>query len=121
LASKEARKLLLERISKDTEFFNSLKVSDEGEQEDQDDDDDDNGMVSYDEIDSSKTINAAITDIIKRTPADCLVDIYADEDDGLSSESDTEDKGTGANLDMYTGHEFSTQNATGRWMEWNSK
>jgi hypothetical protein len=123
LTSKEAHHLLLERISTDQEFYKSLKGSDEGGEEDQDDNDNDgdNKTVHYDEIDSSKTINEAIADVIKRAPADCLADIYVDKDDGLSGESDAEDRGTGTNLDMYTGHEFSTRNATGGWMEWNSK
>ena len=124
LASKEARQLLLEWISGDREFYKSLNRSGEGEEEDQDDDGDDNSnneMVPYDEIDSSKTIDEAITDVLNRTPPSSLADIYADEDDRLLNESDTEDRGTGANLNKYTVHDFSTRNATGGWMEWNSK
>ena len=44
---------------------------------------------------------------------DCLADIYADDDSGLLSESDYEDRGTGANVERYTGAEFSSRNATG--------
>ena len=106
---------------------------DEGEEEDQDDDgdggdDDDSGgdkMVYYDGIDSSKTVDEVIKDTIKRTPADSLAAIYVDDDSGLLSESDAEDRGAGTNLDMYLdmyiGPEFSTCNATGGWMEWDSK
>jgi hypothetical protein len=125
LTSKEARQLLLERIGTDKEFYRSLKGEDKGEEEEDNDDDNeddsDNGVIHYDEIDSSKTIDAVIADVIKCTPADCLADIYADEDSGSSSESDAEDKGTGANLDMYTENKLSANNATGRWMEWDSK
>jgi len=125
LTSKEARHLLSEWISTDQEFYQSLKRSDQGEdQDDTDSDDNDgnnNGMVDHDEIDSSKTIDTAITEIIERTPANSLADIYGGEDDGLLGESDVEDRGTGTNLDRYIGHEFSTCNATGGWMEWNSK
>ena len=124
MTSKEARQLLFERVSSDQEFYRSLRRSDEGAEEDQDDNSDnssDDGVVCYDEIDSSKTIDTAIADVIESTPADCLAEIYAYEGDRLLDESDTEDKGTGVNLDIYTGHEFSTCNATGEWMEWNSK
>ena len=124
MTSKEAHQLLLERVSADSEFYKSLKRLDEGEEEDQGGDDDGTGdkeMVCYDEIDSSKTINEVIKDVIDRTPADRLADIYADDDSGLLSESDTEDRRAGTNLDMYIGHEFSTHNATDGWMEWDSK
>jgi hypothetical protein len=122
LVSIEARELLLERINTDTIFFKSLKMPDEGDEEDQDDDDDnDNGGVNCDEIDSSKTVDEAIADIIDCTPADCLADIYADEEVEASSESDAEDRGAGINLDMWVEHPFSDCNATRRWMEWNGK
>jgi len=118
----EAWQLLLRRISVDLEFYKSLERSDPGEEEDQENNGYDNDrMVCYDEIDSSKTINAEITEILRRTPADSLAEIYADDDGGVSSESDTEGKGTGDNLDEYTGAEFSTCGATEGWMEWNSK
>ena len=78
-------------------------------------------LVCYDEIDSPKTINEVIKDVIDCTPADRLADIYTDGDSGLLSESDTEGRGAGTNLDMYIGHEFSTHNATDGWMELDSK
>ena len=124
MTSKEARQLLLERISEDSEFYKTLKRSDTGEEEEDQENDGyggDDGMVCYDEIDSSKTVNAAISDILRCTPADSLAEIYADDDVGVSSESDTEGRGTGDNLDMYIGAEFSTCDATEGWMEWNSK
>jgi hypothetical protein len=113
----------LDRISTDPEFYKGLKRSEEEEAEEQDvnDSGSDNGEVSYDDIDSSVTIEAAIADIIACTPADSLADIYADKDDGLLSESDAEDGGTGTNLDMYTGDDSSMYDATGGWMEWNGK
>ena len=77
-------------------------------------------MVCYDEVDSSKTIGETIADVIGSAPADCLADIYADKGERLS-ESDTEDRGVGMNLDTYTGHEFPTCGATGQWMNWDSK
>jgi hypothetical protein len=122
LASKEARHLLLERISTDKEFYKSLNGSDKGGEEEDNsgdtDNDSDDEMVHYDEIDSSETIDATVADIIKRSPADCLSDIYADKDSRSSSDSDAEDRGTGANLDMYTGDKPPTHNASGGWMEW---
>ena len=111
------------------EFYKSLKGSDqvEGKEENNNEhgsdkgNDGDNEMVYYDEIDSSKTVDATVADIIKRTPADCLADIYADEDSGSSSESDAEGRGIGINLDMYTRDKPPAHNPTGGWMEWNSK
>ena len=112
--------MLLERVSTDQEFYKSLKRLDEGDgDEDQEDiDDDDEKVVCHDDIDSSKTINEAISDVI--ASADCLVDPHADKGEELI-ESDAEDKGTGTNLDKYTGPEFSTCDATRKWMEWDSK
>ena len=52
-------------------------------------------LVCYDEINSSKTINEVIKDVIDCTPADHLADIYTDGDSGQLSESDTEDRGPG--------------------------
>ena len=123
LTSKETHWLLLEQISTDQEFYKSLKVSDRGEEEDHENNDDNSndGVVQYDGIDSSNTIDSVIGDILRCTPAGSLAEIYADEDDELLSESDTEDRGTGVNLDMYIGHEFLTHNATRGWMDWNSK
>jgi len=121
LTSQETLRLLLSHISTDKEFYNSLNRQDEGEKENQDGNDDHGGdgdhgkMVCYNEVDSSKTIGEAIADVIGSTPADCLADIYADKWERLS-DSDTEDRGVGMNLDMYTGHEFSTCGATGQWM-----
>jgi hypothetical protein len=125
LASKETCQLLLERIGTDKEFYKSLNGLEKGEEEEDNDgdngNDSDDERVHYDEIDSSETIDATVADIIKRTPADCLADIYADEGDGSSSGSDAEDRGTGVNLDMYTGDNSPTDNDRGGWMEWNSK
>lgn len=129
MINKKVHQKLIERIGTDKEFHRSLKGEDEGGEEDEDNDENDgnNGsdgddkLIHYNGIDSSKTIDAAITDVIKSTPANCLADIiYADESSGSSSESDAEGGGTGTNLDMYTGDKHSTHNAMG-WMEWNSK
>ena len=125
MTSREARKMLLERISTDKEFYKSLKRLDEGDgdedQEDADaDDDDDKKTVYYDDIDSSKTISGAISDIIGYASTDCLADIYTDKGEELI-ESDAEDRGAGINLDKYTRHEFSTCDATKEWMEWDSR
>lgn len=121
MTSKEARALLLEQISTDQEFYKSLRRRDEGDEEvDQEKDQGDDDGVCYDEIDSSKKINEAIQDVMESTPADSLGDIYADEEDGLD-ESDAEDRGTGTNLGRYVGNDFSTRDATTRWMSWNAK
>jgi len=112
--------VLFEQVGTDQEFYKSLKRGDDGDAEaDQGDIDNDDGVVCYDEIDSSKTVNEAIQDIIESAPADCLVDIYADKEGGLN-ESDAEDRGSGANLDIDTGN-FSMRDATRRWMEWDGE
>lgn len=128
LTSREARKLLFERVSTDKEFYKSLQRSDEGDEDEDEDQDQEDGdesgngkIVCYDGVDSSKTIHEAIAEIIEQVPADHLADIYADKEDRQSSESDAEDRGVGTNLDNYIEHEFSTCDATQRWMEWDSK
>ena len=70
-------------------------------------------MVHYDGIDSFNTIDTAIVDVLRHTPTGCLAEIYVYNNSGLSSESDSENGGAGTNLNMYTGAEFSTCNATG--------
>lgn len=112
----------MKHISEDQEFYNSLTRTDEGGEETDQEDFDENGdrAVCSDEIDSSKTINEATQDALKGTPANCLSDIYADKED-TPSESDTEDKGGGVNLDIYVGHHFSMRDATNRWMEWDGE
>ena len=92
---------------------------DEGDGDEDQEDNDDEKAVCYDDIDSSKTINEAISDVIGCASADCLADIHADKGEELI-ESDAEDRGAGINLDKYIGSEFSTCDATGKWMEWDS-
>jgi hypothetical protein len=123
LTSKEARKLLFDKISTDREFYQSLSRQDEGDEDDQEgaDNGGDGGTISYDEVDSSETIHEAIENVIRRAPASSLAEIYGDQGDELLGESDTEEGGVGINLDLYTSHAFSTRDATRRWTEWNSK
>jgi len=87
----------------------------------QEDIDDSDKGISHDGIDSSRTISEAIVDVIGCAPADHLTDIYAERKDRLSGESDAENRGMGINLDVYTEHEFSSCDATRKWMEWDSK
>lgn len=114
--------MLLEWVSTDHEFYKSLKRLDEGDGDEEQEGvhDDEEKVVCYDDIDSSKTIDEAISDLIGYPSADCPADIYAEKGEELI-ESDAEDGGTGINLDKYTGPEFSTCDATGKWMEWNSR
>jgi hypothetical protein len=108
-------------VGTDRTFFESLKRIDGGEEEsDQEDISDNDEVVGYDEIDSSKTINEAIQDTIRRSPANCLGDIYADEEDKLN-ESDSEGRGAGINLGKYIGDEFTARNATEMWMNWDGE
>ena len=79
------------------------------------------GIVHYDEIDSSQTIQEAIAEVVAQAPANHLADIYADREKWESDESDAEDKGAGTNLENYALHPFATCDATQRWMEWDSK
>lgn len=119
LTSKKTQKLLFERIGTNQKFFQSLKRIDDGEAEvDQADADDEEGIICYDEIDSSKTVDEAIQDIVESAPADSLADIYGGKEVDLN-DSDAEDKGVGINLDMYISN-FSTRDATRRWMAWDN-
>jgi hypothetical protein len=106
--------MLLEQVSTDQEFYKSLKRPDEGGgDEDQENIDDGNAkVVHYDDIDSSKTINEAISDIVGCASADKGEELV---------ESDAEDGGVGANLHSYTGTMFSTCDATKNWMKWDSR
>ena len=128
MTSKESQRLLLERVGTDNEFFRSLGKPDSGGETDDQcgggdggEDDGDEKMVYYDDIDTSKTINEAVQDIIGSVSAGCLVDdVHADKEDN-SDESDAEDRGTGANLDIYIKSNFLVKDATKKWMEWDGE
>ena len=112
MTSRKAQKLLFEWIGTDQEFYQSLRrAEDDIAEDDEESIDNGDGMVCYDGINSSKTINEAIQDIVASAPANCLADIYADKYDELD-DSDAEDRGAGVNLDA-----FSTTDATRRLME----
>ena len=71
-------------------------------------------MVVYDEIDSSRMVNEEVEDLVLQKSIDPTID-----------QSDTEsDHGdaypVGAQMEKYTGCEFSSRGATNWWLEWDA-
>lgn len=122
MTSREARKLLLERISTDKEFYQSLSREDSGDEETDEEDVDGGGSgeVGYDEIDSSKAVKEEVQDVVESAPANSLADIYKDKEDS-PEESDAEDRGSGFNLAIYIKKYFLFKDATKKWMEWDGE
>lgn len=65
------------------------------------------GEIIYDDIDSSKTIDEEIVDLMTKNAEDEL--------------SEEEEVCIGTDLDQFIGHEFSIPNATDAWMKWDVK
>ena len=108
LTSEEAKKALAERIKNSQEFSNTLfraepmgvegnEVYDDGDQE--------NSIIKYDEIDSSKTLDEEVTDLMTVPGVD----------------DSTEEVCIGTDLEQFIGHEFSIPAATTAWMKWDAK
>jgi hypothetical protein len=86
----------------------------ENEEEIDEDDPMDEGMILCDEIDSSRMIDEEVEALILQEPSHLLID-QAD------AESDHDDVHIiGANMERYTGCEFSSRTATSCWMEWDA-
>ena len=126
LTNKEARKLLLEYISKDQAFYQSLIRIDQGGKEmDQGSTDDDEkgeeekggkeGIVC-DEIDSSVTIKEAIQVVLNSSPAGSLADIYLDKKE-ISDGSDDDNGSMGLNMDSGAIVHSSKKDVVNRLME----
>jgi len=82
------------------------------EAEDDEEFDEDNPMdqVTYDEIDSSRMIDEEVGALILQKPRHLLIG----EPDVESDHGDVHIEG--ANMDRYTGHEFSSCGATNQWI-----
>jgi len=106
---------LAERIAASPEFTKSLKRLDTpGEEDDDVDEDNQVDKVVYDEIDSSRTIDEETTDLILQQPRNPLA--YKPD-----AESDHDDhQVVGADMERYTGREFSSCTATNSWMDWDA-
>ena len=63
-------------------------------------------VIEYDEIDSSKTVEEEITDLMAGGAVDDL------EEDEVCVRT---------NLEQYIGYEFSSQTTTNSWMKWDTK
>ena len=79
------------------------------EEDEATDDDNSEGVVEYDEIDSSKTVEEEIVDLMAASAVDGSLDEGQDE------------VCVGTDLEQYIGYEFSSQAATAAWMKWDSK
>jgi len=63
--------------------------------------------IQHDEIDSSKTLNEEIADLMALGARD--------------DPSEVDEVCIGTNLGKFVGHEFSSKAATTSWMQWNTK
>ena len=107
LTSEEAKKALSERMKKSKEFTDTLSRLEPVGTEDDEVISDVGGMaVEYDEVDSSKTVEEEV------------VDLMAAEVDDSSDEGKV---CVGTNLEQYIGYEFSSHTATDAWMQWSTK
>ena len=70
--------------------------------------------VSYDEIDSSRTINEEVESLILQGPSSLPVN----QNNAGSDDEDVHVIGT--NVDRYTGHRFSSSTVNSEWMEWDA-
>ena len=116
MTSKRAIVALAERAAASPDFAKSLQWPDapgEGEG-DYIDEDNQGDEVVYDEIDSSRTIDEETLDLILQQSRHPL----AHEPDADSDHNDHQI--VGANMERYTGHEFSSHTATNSWMDWDA-
>jgi len=112
LTSEKAKKALLERMKNSKDFTDTLsRTGTIGTEEEEEEEEwvTNNGskVIEYDEIDSSKTVEEEIADLMAGGAVDDLV-----EDDEVC---------VGTNLEQYIGYEFSSQTATNAWMKWDTK
>jgi len=108
--------MLAERVAASPEFAKTLQrpetiVAEDDEELDEDDPMDE---VTYDEIDSSKMIDEEVEALILQKPRQ----LPMGEPDAESDHGDVHI--VGANVDRYTGHQFSSRGATGWWMDWDA-
>jgi len=110
LTSEKAKTKLAERMKNSQEFSSTLfrvePIGTEDNEVDADEDEEDS-TIEYDEIDSSKTLDEEIGDLMTVS--------------GVDDPSDEGEVCVGTDLDQFIGYEFSTQAATAAWMNWNAK
>ena len=82
-----------------------------GTEEDEFADSGNEGAIEYDDIDSSKTVEEEIADLMAKDTVDGSLDEDEDEDEVC----------VGTDLEQYIGYEFSSQAATNAWMKWDTK
>lgn len=110
LTSEKAKTALAKRMKDSKDFADTLSQPEPIGTEDDDeiaDDDDEHNTIGHDEIDSSKTLDEEIADMVA-----------LDVTDGPSDEDEV---CVGTNMEQYVGYEFSSQAATTAWMRWNTK
>src|ERR1700743_1039612 len=108
LTSESAKKALAERIKNSQAFSMTLSRAEPmGVENDEDSagGDQEDFAVEHDEIDSSKTLDEAIGDLMAIPGADDLSDEVC----------------VGTDLEQFIGHEFSARDATTAWMKWDAK
>jgi hypothetical protein len=108
LRSESAQKALAERIKNSKEFSNTIyRVEPMGVEGDEviADEDQEGSTIGYDEIDSSKTLDEEIADLMTVPGKD----------------DEPEEVCVGTDLEQFVGHQFSAQTATAAWMKWDAK
>jgi hypothetical protein len=117
LTGAPARLALAERIKASPDFLKSLQRPETGEAEDEESFDEefmDENEVEYDEIDSSKTIDEEVEDLILQKSDN--LPTYHMNTDSAAEEAHI----LGAHMERYTGHEFTARTATNDWMAWDA-
>ena len=117
MISERARAALKVRIATSPEFSKNLQRPETTEakvEEEKSGNDAVSEVVSYDEIDSSRTIDEEVEALILQKPNHLFrspADVESDHDDVHI---------IGMHVEKYTGLEFSSHVATGGWVEWDA-
>ena len=94
------------------DFTNSLsQLGSLGIEEDEFADGGHEGVIEYDDIDSSKTVEEEIADFMAKGTVD----------GSLGKDEDEDEVCVGTDLEQYIGYECSSQAATDAWMKWDTK
>jgi len=109
LTSEKAMKALSEWMKNSKDFTDTLsRVGPIGVEEEEEEvtGDGSEKAIEYDEIDSSKTVEEEIADLMAG---------------GAVNDLEEDEVCVGTNLEQYIGYEFSSQTATNSWMKWDTK
>ena len=134
LTSDKAKAALEKRIKDSGDFAKTLSqmepIGIEGDEE-VEDGNQEGTVVNYDEIDSSKTLEEEIADLMTSGGVEEVADpmaIDAEEEiadpmttDVVDNPLDEDEVCVGTNLEEFVGYEFSTRAATTVWMKWDTK